>query len=241
MEFNSESILQRLRRTIESSLPKPSSGGTFIVSASATDQFAPPISSTVENSAPKGDSKQFLPYILSQFERILMSDIVDLETLRKLSWNGVPAKYRSDVWKMLLGYLPLKRERRDETVRRKRKEYLESVPLYFSSSSDVDRTTTEGEIRRQILVDLPRTCPSIPFFHQTRVRNVMERILYIWAIRHPASGYVQGMNDILIPILLICAQSFVSDPSRTDFAVLNVDIVVSWAGFCVFYFYFMSA
>lgn len=32
----------------------------------------------------------------------------------------------------------------------------------------------------------------------------MERILYIWAIRHPASGYVQGINDLLTPFFLVC-------------------------------------
>eukprot|EP00761_Pharyngomonas_kirbyi_P002243 gb/GECH01002247.1/.p1 GENE.gb/GECH01002247.1/~~gb/GECH01002247.1/.p1 ORF type:complete len:211 (+),score=41.06 gb/GECH01002247.1/:1-633(+) len=31
----------------------------------------------------------------------------------------------------------------------------------------------------------------------------MERILYIWAIRHPASGYVQGINDLATPFLVV--------------------------------------
>lgn len=31
----------------------------------------------------------------------------------------------------------------------------------------------------------------------------MERILYIWAIRHPASGYVQGINDLLTPLYVV--------------------------------------
>ena len=31
----------------------------------------------------------------------------------------------------------------------------------------------------------------------------MERILLIWAIRHPASGYVQGMNDLVTPFMLV--------------------------------------
>jgi len=24
----------------------------------------------------------------------------------------------------------------------------------------------------------------------------LERVLYVWALRHPASGYVQGLNDL---------------------------------------------
>lgn len=31
----------------------------------------------------------------------------------------------------------------------------------------------------------------------------MERVLYVWAIRHPASGYVQGMNDLITPLILV--------------------------------------
>jgi hypothetical protein len=29
----------------------------------------------------------------------------------------------------------------------------------------------------------------------------MIRILYVWHVRHPASGYVQGINDLLTPFL----------------------------------------
>ncbi len=59
------------------------------------------------------------------------------------------------------------------------------------------------EILRQILVDLPRTQPDLPLFHQEEIQHCMERVLYVWAIRHPASGYVQGMNDLITPLILV--------------------------------------
>lgn len=31
---------------------------------------------------------------------------------------------------------------------------------------------------------------------------MFERILFIWSIRHPASGYVQGMNDLVTPFFV---------------------------------------
>ena len=31
----------------------------------------------------------------------------------------------------------------------------------------------------------------------------MERVLFIWAIRHPASGYVQGLNDLICPFMMV--------------------------------------
>lgn len=40
--------------------------------------------------------------------------------------------------------------------------------------------------------------------------QVFERILFIWAIRHPASGYVQGINDLVTPFFVVFLSEFVS-------------------------------
>ena len=156
------------------------------------------------------------------------SDNIDLTQLRKLSWNGIPAELRPLIWQLMLGYLPTNSGRREQAIERKRREYLESIPLYYDTSLDgtevADRTTHEGEIMRQILVDLPRTSPDLPFFQQGPIQKMMERILYIWSIRHPASGYVQGMNDLLTPLLLVAMQPYCIDKSnamRCDVATIS--------------------
>ena len=41
--------------------------------------------------------------------------------------------------------------------------------------------------------------------------QVFERILYIWAIRHPASGYVQGINDLVTPFFVIFLSEYLAD------------------------------
>ena len=69
------------------------------------------------------------------------------------------------------GYIPLNRERRDGTLKRKRKEYADAVPQYFNIS-ETERTTQEREILRQILVDVPRTNADMPLFHQDAVQRV---------------------------------------------------------------------
>jgi len=56
---------------------------------------------------------------------------------------------------------------------------------------------------RQVAVDVPRTAPGVPFFHQERIQKSLERILFIWGMRHPASGYVQGINDVATPFLAV--------------------------------------
>ncbi|KAA8491482.1 GTPase-activating protein gyp1 [Porphyridium purpureum] len=61
----------------------------------------------------------------------------------------------------------------------------------------------EQSMHRQIGLDIPRTCPGQALFHIESVQASLERVLYVWAMRHPASGYVQGMNDLLTPFLFV--------------------------------------
>lgn len=35
----------------------------------------------------------------------------------------------------------------------------------------------------QVSVDVPRTAPNVPFFHEVLVQKSLERLLYIWGIR----------------------------------------------------------
>lgn len=47
----------------------------------------------------------------------------DLEALRELCWSGIPPHLRSVCWRLLLGYLPPNKERRQQILSRKRQEY----------------------------------------------------------------------------------------------------------------------
>ena len=46
-------------------------------------------------------------------------------------------------------------------------------------------------------------------FQQAVVQESFERILFIWAIRHPASGYVQGINDLITPFFVVFLSEFI--------------------------------
>jgi hypothetical protein len=35
------------------------------------------------------------------------------------------------------------------------------------------------------------------------VGQSLERLLYVWSVRHPACGYVQGMNDLATPFMSV--------------------------------------
>ncbi|PAV64616.1 hypothetical protein WR25_01690 [Diploscapter pachys] len=130
---------------------------------------------------------------------------VDMEQLKKDCWMGIPHKLRPQAWRLLSGYLPTNVERREVTLQRKRDEYWHYVEQYFHSRFD----DGNAETFRQIHIDIPRMCPLIPLFQQKLVQEMFERILYIWAIRHPASGYVQGINDLVTPFFVVFLSEFV--------------------------------
>jgi len=66
-----------------------------------------------------------------KFRALINSPVIDLDELRKLCWNGIPDEFRPLTWKLLMGYLPLNKERRQTTLERKRMEYVESVAQNF--------------------------------------------------------------------------------------------------------------
>jgi len=148
----------------------------------------------------------------TKLELLLQSSSFELEELRRLSWPGIsPAHVRAKAWKTLCGYYPPHGgpqqgggssgggARGLEVVARKRDEYARYVKQYFSTKED----DVHGDTYRQIHIDIPRMSPVVALFQQRTVQEIFERILYIWAIRHPASGYVQGINDLVTPFFLV--------------------------------------
>ena len=137
---------------------------------------------------------------------------VDLAALRELLWSGAPEedpKVRAESWQMLLGYLPPVKDRQPSGLQKKREEYEELRRRHYlpveaeAPSIDVDA----AGILRQIRLDIPRTSPGLPIFSHQRIQQLLERILFIWSVRHPASGYVQGINDLATPFVVVLLAS----------------------------------
>ena len=147
----------------------------------------------IEKKEPNVNSIRYLPYIskdadedlsrLEKFQQILDSNPVNLTELEKLSWKGIPKMYRAVCWKLLSDYLPLKKELQEKTIEQKRNSYWESVTECYSPTFlDLNHETL-----RQILNDIPRMNPLIPIFQNDTVQNIFQRVLYVWAVRHPGS------------------------------------------------------
>ncbi|KAI1612916.1 rab-GTPase-TBC domain-containing protein [Exophiala viscosa] len=169
---------------------------------------------------------------INKFKRILQASSVSLQDLRAAAWSGIPEEVRAITWQILLGHLPTNSERRVATLERKRKEYLDAVRQAFNSGTMANReesstglaglasqppvTTGRGRgldeaVWHQISIDVPRTNPHIPLYGYEATQRSLERILYVWAIRHPASGYVQGINDLATPFWQVFLGTYITD------------------------------
>ncbi|KAL4624916.1 TBC1 domain family member 22A isoform X1 [Arapaima gigas] len=180
---------------------------------------------------------------LDKFRQVLAGPNTDLEELRKLSWSGIPRQVRPITWKLLSGYLPANVERRASTLQRKRQEYFGFIEQYYDSRNDEHHQDTYRQIHidiprmspeslilqprvTEIHIDIPRTNPLIPLFQQPSVQEIFERILFIWAIRHPASGYVQGINDLVTPFFVVYVFEYIEeDVENFDVSSLQEDVL----------------
>ncbi|GET89851.1 hypothetical protein, conserved [Leishmania tarentolae] len=77
-----------------------------------------------------------------------------------------------------------------------------------STSAVASLSPYERSILQQMLLDLPRH--QSPIFHAVRSLAGMSRCLFLWSQRHPAVGYVQGMDDVVA----VFYQVFLADALR---------------------------
>lgn len=179
-------------------LPRPRLPGTASSVRCSSQQ-------DVSSAATAGDPK------LAKLRKLVFEDeVTDLNQLRSMAWAGIPAEVRPVTWKLLLSYVPAAKSRRGQVQERKRAEYDHLVHQYYNNKC------TNDEMWRQIHIDIPRMQPLISIFQQEVVQQMFERILYIWSIRHPASGYVQGMNDLVTPFFVTYLSEFIPGHSLAD-------------------------
>ncbi|KAK6463598.1 putative GTPase-activating protein [Scheffersomyces coipomensis] len=174
----------------------------------------------------------------AKFTKVLTSDNnLNLNELRKLSWNGIPNELRAIAWQILLGYLPTNKTRQGSTLKRKRQEYVEGISGITTIDFDEDSSNNGGtgtsannssvslannnrdkQIYHQINIDVKRTHPTIKLYSNGEIQTSLRKILYLWAVRHPASGYVQGINDLVTPFFQIFLSHYIWQLQRTKYS-----------------------
>ena len=156
-----------------------------------------------------------------QFAAFLSTSIVDLDKIKEISWMGIPEKMRARVWRLFLDYEPISSDIADATLEHKRKDYFDCLDRLFSAAQQQLWTSSQKQTLRQISIDLPRT--PLELLRNERVNLLFQHVLFVWAVRHPASGYVQGMNDILLPFFFVFVAERLGEALETVAARRDVD------------------
>ena len=163
-------------------------------------------------------------------EQQITCPLIKLDKLRTLSWSGIPScvpEIRGTVWSLLSDYIPIDQEIKEDTLTRKREEYIGIIRHYFGdttmeqSVSDLaacieDMSNYETHNFKQIKIDVYRTQPEVELFSSQPIQTMLIRILFAWTMRHPASAYVQGINDLAAPMVLVYLTAAVAIKKQRD-------------------------
>eukprot|EP00092_Neocalanus_flemingeri_P012457 GFUD01013430.1.p1 GENE.GFUD01013430.1~~GFUD01013430.1.p1 ORF type:complete len:661 (+),score=200.01 GFUD01013430.1:248-1984(+) len=130
------------------------------------------------------------------------------QLLQKIFKGGIEENIRSEVWKYLLGYFhwhhPVEVR---ETNRKARVEEYFRMKLQWQSMSEEqqNRFAAFQERKTQIEKDIGRTDRSHPYYVGNNNPNValLQDILMTYVMYNFDLGYVQGMSDLLSPILFV--------------------------------------
>jgi hypothetical protein len=135
--------------------------------------------------------------------------VVDQEELiEKIFKGGLEHTIRSEVWKFLLGYYDFKSSAKErESVRKTKCDEYFRMKLQWRSISEEqeNRFGAFRERKTQVEKDIYRTDRTHPFFEGDDNENVemLQEILMTYVMYNFDLGYVQGMSDLLAPILFV--------------------------------------
>ena len=86
-----------------------------------------------------------------------------------------------------MGYMPLNKERRQTTMDRKRREYLDCVEQYFGVQNEAgEYSNVDYSIFHQIQIDVPRTNPDVKLYTSPITRKVRPPFLVLFLFFFPA-------------------------------------------------------
>jgi hypothetical protein len=126
---------------------------------------------------------------IGEFQEVLSKDEIDLELLQRMSFNGCPEQegIRATCWKLLLGYLPLKKKYWEDELRKQRSAYHQLIndiivnpynenhqdqeesvdhPLNPNPDSQWHKYFEDNDVILQIDHDTRRLYPELSFFQR---------------------------------------------------------------------------
>ncbi|KAK8604909.1 hypothetical protein V6N13_082374 [Hibiscus sabdariffa] len=77
-------------------------------------------------------------------------------------------------------------------------------PLSQNPDSTWGRFFRNAELEKMVSQDLSRLYPELgSYFQAPGCQGMLRRILLLWCLKHPESGYRQGMHELLAPLLYV--------------------------------------
>lgn len=128
-----------------------------------------------------------------------------------------------------------------------REREVEPRPKYLASnqyrcpenqpwdSTVAERSYSEGEFQLEVNEFGNRDFDSsfYLFSFSLLLTQSLERILYVWALRHPASGYVQGINDLATPFFEVFLSAYISESQDFfEFRSPHLNLLRCWSPSC---------
>ncbi|XP_068632410.1 TBC1 domain family member 15 isoform X2 [Battus philenor] len=135
--------------------------------------------------------------------------VTEVEGVKQLIFRGgVAHSIRHLVWKYLLDYYPWNMSQSEiKNLQRKKTEEYFSMKLQWRSMTEGQEARFSEYRERKSLVekDVNRTDRTLPFFAGENNPNlvILQDILMTYVMYNFDLGYVQGMSDILAPLLLL--------------------------------------
>ncbi|VVC88126.1 unnamed protein product [Leptidea sinapis] len=194
------------------------------------------------------------PLSTEKWEGLLDPDgrILEVDGVRQLIFRGgVAHSIRHSVWKYLLDYHPWSyTHAKIKSLQKKRTEEYFTMKLQWKSMTEKQESRFSEYRERKSLVekDVNRTDRTHPFFAGDDNPNLvtLEDILMTYVMYNFDLGYVQGMSDILAPLLLLLgnevdtfwcfvgfmekiASNFDMDQAGMKQQLLNLQLLLSFA------------
>ncbi|XP_076852739.1 TBC1 domain family member 17 isoform X2 [Brachyhypopomus gauderio] len=148
---------------------------------------------------------------LDNWEQFLDSEgrVTDPQRVKELVFRGgIIPPLRKEVWKFLLGFFPWNStaKERENIVRLKTDEYFRMKVQWKSVSEEQEmRNSLLRGYRSLIERDVNRTDRQNPFFsgNENPGLTLLHDVLMTYCMYNFDLGYVQGMSDLLAPLLFV--------------------------------------
>jgi len=85
----------------------------------------------------------------------------------------------------------------------------------FDDDSNIGHNS-RGGVYRQIRLDVDRSAGRPLILSQHRIRIRLCRALFLWSVRHPACGYVQGMHDVFATLFIVFLSGYIGNTALLD-------------------------